>query len=378
MRDARVAADDDPWARRGVDFNPNPARFYGLALPSVRCFAEVSSGRDWQEGDTFLVQLQVREPGGAAVLDRTSRAEPKERDFGITDEQLLEQKVSAGSYRLALTVMNERSHEIAHTERPFEVVWSVESWGREPDDELQELILIMTDAEYRTLESLRPGAREVYLAEFWHGLDPDPSTPDNAVLDAFRARIAYADREFGTPVRRGILTDRGRVYVRYGPPDDETYDFSSSNFGGAGGSVEKVADPGERVDIGSRPAASFLDSKEFQEGDQSDLAEQRGGATVKSQQLVTWTFDGRGSPLRPDRQQLSSDSHRGLKFVFSDPMGNGDYNSSEAAAPRSTEGRAGSAPPVPVDCAAVRSSRPLNVAERFPVSRQGRETRFDL
>ena len=325
VRDARVAEENDAWARRGVDFDPNPSRFYGLALPQVRCFAEVSTGRDWQEGDTYLVQLQVMEPGGAPLLERTSRAAPKGRDFGVTDEQALEKEVSAGTYQLVMTVMNERSHEIARSERPFEVVWSVASWGREPDDELQEMILIMSDAEYRTLENLRPGAREVYLAEFWHGLDPDPNTPENPVLDEFRTRIAYADHEFGTPVRRGILTDRGRVYVRYGPPDDEQYDYSSSNFGGAAGEVEKVAEPGERVQIGSRPAASFLDAAEFREGDQSDLAEQRGGTTVKAQQLLTWNYDGRGSPLRADRQELSSESHRGLKFVFSDPMGNGDF-----------------------------------------------------
>lgn len=325
VRSARVAADGDAWARRGVDFDPNPPRYYGLALPQVRCFAEVSSGHDWQAGDTFLVQLQVMDPSGVPILDRTSRAEPTVRNFGVTDEHSLENEVPAGTYQLALTVMNERTHSIAHVERPFEVVWSVASWGREPDDELQELILIMTDSEYRTLENLRPGAREVYMAEFWHGLDPDPSTPENGVLDQFRARIAYADREFGTAVRRGILTDRGRVYVRYGPPDDETYEYSSSNFGGAEGSNAKVAEPGERVDISSRPGASFLDAREFREGDQSDLATQRGGATVKSQQLVIWTFDGRGAPLRSDRQDLSSDSHRGLKFTFADAMGNGDF-----------------------------------------------------
>jgi hypothetical protein len=55
------------------------------------------------------------------------------------------------------------------------------------------------------------------------------------------------------------------------------------------------------------------------------LATQRGGATIKSKQLEVWSYDGRGSPLRPDHQDLSNTSHRGLKFIFADEMGNGEY-----------------------------------------------------
>ena len=325
VRGARIAGEDDPWAHSGVDFDANPSRYYGLALPSVRLFAEVYAGDDWQEGDAFLVQTQVLDAAGVPLVDRTSRAEPLAATFGMTDELPLEKKVSAGSFRLALTVANERTRATSRRERPFEVIWSVNSWGREPDGVLQEMILVMTDSEYKTLERLAPGAREVYLAEFWHGIDPDPTTPDNPVLDGFRGRVAYADREFSTGLRRGILTDRGRVFVRYGPPDDENYQFSSSSFGSVEGSREPVAEPGERATLGARPSASYLDPGEFREGDTSDLVTQRGGATVKSQQLLVWTYDGRGDPLRPDRQDLTGRSNRGLKFVFADGMGNGDF-----------------------------------------------------
>jgi GWxTD domain-containing protein len=145
------------------------------------------------------------------------------------------------------------------------------------------------------------------------------------VRETFLERIAYADREYATALRRGILTDRGRVLVRYGPPDDEIYQYSASSFGALPGAVEEVAEPGERATLGARPSTSFLDSEEFREGDVQDLVAQRGGANVKSQQVMVWTYDGRGAPLRPDHQELGGRSHRGLRFVFADEMGNGDY-----------------------------------------------------
>jgi GWxTD domain-containing protein len=182
----------------------------------------------------------------------------------------------------------------------------------------------MNESELRDLRRLGPGAQEIFLAEFWHGLDPDKSTPENEVMIAFQQRVRYADREFGSTLDRGIRTDRGRVYVRYGPPDDVIYEFSSSSFGLNPGS-ERISDPSERAGLQSRPSASFLDPDEFREGDVSDAAAQRGGANVKSKQVEVWTYVGSGHPLA-GRADLGPGSHRGLKFIFADEMGNGNYS----------------------------------------------------
>ncbi|NNE42603.1 MAG: hypothetical protein HKN12_00205, partial [Gemmatimonadetes bacterium] len=121
----------------------------------------------------------------------------------------------------------------------------------------------------------------------------------------------------------GLMTDRGRVFVRYGRPDDIQYEYSSSGFG-IDGSSERIAEPSERASIASRPSTSFLDPEEFREGDLSGVAEQRGGATVKSKQLEIWSYDGPGYPLA-DNVDRGPSSHRGLKFIFADEMGNGNY-----------------------------------------------------
>jgi hypothetical protein len=122
---------------------------------------------------------------------------------------------------------------------------------------------------------------------------------------------------------RGILTDRGRVWVRYGPPDDVLYEFSSSGFG-LDGNAERVADPAERATLRARPSTTFQDADEFREGDVRDVTEQRGGTNIKSKQLEVWVYDGAGYPLT-DRVDRGPDSHRGLKFIFADEMGNGTY-----------------------------------------------------
>lgn len=324
VRNARAAKEGPGFGRHGVDFDPNPSRYYGLVLPNVKYYLEVYPGAAYAEGDPFLILSQVRDLSGVPLAERRSRAVPVDGAFVVTDAVNLEESIPAGRYELNVVLMNERTRESARVERPFDVMWAVTSWGQDPNRLLQEMALIMTDSEYDVLEQLAPGAREVYLAEFWHGLDPTPDTPRNEILDRFQERIRLADRNYAQTLRRGVLTDRGRVLVRYGAPDEVDYQYSSSGFGPDAGS-QRVSEPGERADLSNRPAPSFLSADEFREGDVSGLATQRGGATIKSKQLEVWTYDGWGSPLRPDHQDLSNVSHRGLKFIFADEMGNGEY-----------------------------------------------------
>ncbi len=322
-RRIRAAEPESPFGRYGVDFDANPSRYYGLVLPRIRSYLEVYAGQEWQEGDTFLVHTTLQDRSGTMIREKVHRASPKSDAFVVTGNIEIEADLSAGAYALVVTLQNERTGSESTRGRDLEVLWGTYSWGRDPEEVLQEMQLIMTRDEYRTLGRLSAGAREVFLAEFWHGLDPDPSVPRNSTLNEFQLRIRYADREFRSTLQRGILTDRGRAFVRYGPPDDVTYQYNSSSFG-LDPDQERVADPGERATLSSRPNPSFLDATEYREGDISGIAEQRGSATIKSKQLQIWSYDGRGHPLT-DRISYDGDSHRGLKFIFADEMGNGEY-----------------------------------------------------
>ena len=72
-------------------------------------------------------------------------------------------------------------------------------------------------------EALSVEARRRYLTDFWQKRDPDPATAANEVRTAFYSAIAYANehyRERGKAGRAGWRTDRGRIYARYGAPDE--------------------------------------------------------------------------------------------------------------------------------------------------------------
>ena len=61
--------------------------------------------------------------------------------------------------------------------------------------------------------------REQFIKEVWDSRDPDPDTEENEFKEQFFERIAYANEHF-TSGKAGRLTDRGRIYIKFGKPDE--------------------------------------------------------------------------------------------------------------------------------------------------------------
>lgn len=88
------------------------------------------------------------------------------------------------------------------------------------EDYLSFIDFFANKEEMEELKKLEGNAKITFLKKFWNKFDPDPSTPVNEFLTIFIARVEYADQNFGTPFKKGRYTDRGRIYIKYGPPDE--------------------------------------------------------------------------------------------------------------------------------------------------------------
>jgi GWxTD domain-containing protein len=89
----------------------------------------------------------------------------------------------------------------------------------------EDVAYIATPEERAAYLSLSIDAqRERFIEEFWLRRDPTPGTPQNEYKDEHYQRIAYANDHFGTsltsPPTPGWKTDRGRIYIMYGKPDE--------------------------------------------------------------------------------------------------------------------------------------------------------------
>jgi GWxTD domain-containing protein len=70
---------------------------------------------------------------------------------------------------------------------------------------------------------LSPEAKRRFLINFWRKRDPTPGTPKNERRESFYGAVAYANREYKEGGRKAVpgwRSDRGRIFARYGAPDD--------------------------------------------------------------------------------------------------------------------------------------------------------------
>jgi GWxTD domain-containing protein len=85
----------------------------------------------------------------------------------------------------------------------------------------QDVAYIITQPERQAFERLGDEAECAHFVDqFWLRRDPTPGTPENEFKEEHYRRIAFANQHFASDRVQGSSTDRGRIYITYGPPDE--------------------------------------------------------------------------------------------------------------------------------------------------------------
>ncbi len=94
----------------------------------------------------------------------------------------------------------------------------------------EEVIYIISDEERKAFKRLNTDEeRENFIEQFWLRRDPTPDTEENEYREEHYRRIAYANETFASGVP-GWKTDRGMIYIKYGPPDERDEHASGGNY----------------------------------------------------------------------------------------------------------------------------------------------------
>jgi GWxTD domain-containing protein len=180
----------------------------GLDLTAVKDVARlgkalgddrVVTGRVTFDGDLYTVQVWVYDVDKKAL---EGSADAQSRDLRQLTEDLI--KGMSGAEQFGVLFPD----EVRDLPRPTE------------EETRLALAFIATDEELALFDILSPRGRSMMLEKFWVRRDPDPSTPENEYEAEFWRRVDYVQKHFTDPIRGGLRTDRGKVYILYGPPDD--------------------------------------------------------------------------------------------------------------------------------------------------------------
>lgn len=198
-----------------------------------------------QEADSMAqVEIRILPAGGDSALVRTTRNVAVGVRGTVDAAAMVVQGLPPGDYRMVMTASSgnrTETREAAFTMASFASNAPVAAAGSEsgifdryfapnvrPDAEINQIVeaLMMAAPGENVVPAAVPSdvdGKRRYLARYWTRLpDPAPATPRHELVDEYLQRVEYANRRFGESGRAGrsgVKTDRGRIYLKYGPPD---------------------------------------------------------------------------------------------------------------------------------------------------------------
>jgi GWxTD domain-containing protein len=95
----------------------------------------------------------------------------------------------------------------------------------------REAVYIISNAENKEFNRLTTDTeRDAFIEKFWKIRDTDSSTQENEFRKEHYERIRQANERFADGIP-GWKTDRGRIWILHGPPDDVHYEYGGGSVG---------------------------------------------------------------------------------------------------------------------------------------------------
>lgn len=223
---------------------PNPHNIYTEQMPVLFFYSELYNLNlpELKNKDLVLIQQLVDNYGNALNIKRKKLLKGNK---SIVEAGVLNlKKYPTGQYTLVLNIVEDSVNVgIASAKRFYLINPSVEpaknisienfdvkssEFGILSEEECDEMfevskpIAAQTNIEgYEKLQNVE--SKRKFLFDFWMARDQSPETQRNELKEEYMERVQFVERRYKTFVRRGVKTDRGRVYLMYAEPDETDY-----------------------------------------------------------------------------------------------------------------------------------------------------------
>ncbi len=222
---------------------PNPSMLFSAHSPVAFYYAELYNLKLQDSSSDFTLQKLLYNSTGTNIYKNLKKI--KSGPNSIVEYGLINlSKYPTDSYNLVLSLIDNKTNQAFLSSKRFYLYNPkvIDSTARktggdnalssefgimtaeECDKMFAEARYVATEAEidrYNSLDSLN--AKRNFLINFWKGRDTDPSTPQNEFEIDYMRRVEYANEHFRHANKEGYRSDRGRVYLLYGEPDQKDF-----------------------------------------------------------------------------------------------------------------------------------------------------------
>lgn len=178
----------------------------------------------------FIIAFHILSDGGKGELQYEIRDNKnqliKGKRFldqfnnGITEVYIPVSKESLLYSRYKLIITVKLKGNSVKKETWFRLRWlGMSSYITDFNKAIEQLAYLATRREINRISKGDREERKSKFLKFWKTKDPTPGTEKNELMIEYYRRVFYANRNFSENME-GWRTDRGRIYIIYGPPDN--------------------------------------------------------------------------------------------------------------------------------------------------------------
>ncbi|MCF7923303.1 MAG: GWxTD domain-containing protein [Candidatus Marinimicrobia bacterium] len=222
---------ENEFTKYGYDVVPNAQRTFTAVAPMMYYFLEAYG---LSGSGNYHVHAQVLSLNGEVVQDFPLRTKNMPGTSVVEWGGVNTAGLGSGIYKMSVDISDDVTKKTANQKRTFYILRDTgnkrddatdkdgyASLSASQIDDIFKVVSIIMDKNEKRLynKSDDVGKRNI-LTSFWDRNDPDPDTAVNEFKQEFYQRVQMANRDFGSETEDGWSTDRGRVLIKYGRPNN--------------------------------------------------------------------------------------------------------------------------------------------------------------
>ncbi|HVO73781.1 MAG TPA: GWxTD domain-containing protein [Ignavibacteriaceae bacterium] len=226
--------------KNSLEIIPIPTSVFGEGQPVVFFYCELYNLLKDKSENTLKFNYRVFNSKGSVVSNK-EKLLAKSIDSRVELGSVVINKFPTDSYTLVVTLLDTANNIGTSSAKKFYIfnpevqktdtavdksnTSLASEFGSMSEEELDDLFnkskYIAAGSEIDRYEALTTveGKRE-FLYNFWKSRDADPSTPRNDYYQDYLKRVQIANQRFTAMARPGWKSDRGRIYLTYGEPNE--------------------------------------------------------------------------------------------------------------------------------------------------------------
>jgi len=226
--------------KNNIEIYPNPSRIYNIVQPILYFYFEAynltldSDGKNKYSYHYYISDTEGNQirgfPEKIKSTDTTTIAEasginiislsPDKYILNIEMTDLISERSASRQVELILDKPQKKAVQTGS-------VFAVSSYSdyitkseEELKDEFEKVKYIALSQEKNIFKELDLEGMRRFMAQFWQRRDPNSETPINEYKQAYLENVEIANAIYSTHFKEGWRTDRGRVLLVYGKPDE--------------------------------------------------------------------------------------------------------------------------------------------------------------